>query len=131
MDSRPLLSVVIPVLDEADGLPELRERLNAQLGLIEGETEVVYVDDGSSDGSAELIESWIGEGDNAVLVSLSRNFGMEIAMSAGLDEASGEHVVLMHADLQDPPELIPQMLGARRRGRTSCTRGGSGARRAA
>jgi dolichol-phosphate mannosyltransferase len=116
MDSRPLLSVVIPVLDEADGLPELRERLDAQLALIEGETEVVYVDDGSSDGSAQLIESWIGEGDSAVLVSLSRNFGMEIAMSAGLDEASGEHVVLMHADLQDPPELIPQMLGAAQEG---------------
>ena len=116
MDSRPLLSVVIPVLDEADGLPELRERLHGQLALIEGETEVVYVDDGSSDGSAQLIESWIGEGDSAVLVSLSRNFGMEIAMSAGLDEASGEHVVLMHADLQDPPELIPQMLGAAQEG---------------
>ena len=116
MDSRPLLSVVIPVLDEADGLPELRERLDAQLALIEGETEVVYVDDGSSDGSAQLVELWIGEGDNAVLVSLSRNFGMEIAMSAGLDEASGEHVVLMHADLQDPPELIPQMLGAAQEG---------------
>ena len=116
MDSRPLLSVVIPVLDEADGLPELRERLHGQLALIEGETEVVYVDDGSSDGSAQLVESWIGEGDSAVLVSLSRNFGMEIAMSAGLDEASGEHVVLMHADLQDPPELIPQMLGAAQEG---------------
>jgi len=115
-DSRPLLSVVIPVLDEEEALPELRERLLAQLGEIDGETEVVYVDDGSSDGSAALIESWIEQGDRAVLIALSRNFGMEIAMSAGLDEAAGRHVVLMHADLQDPPELIPQMLTAAREG---------------
>jgi len=111
-DSRPLLSVVIPVLDEQEGLPELRERLQAQLAGIDGETEVVYVDDGSIDDSAALIESWIEQGDRAVLIELSRNFGMEIAMSAGLDEAAGRHVVLMHADLQDPPELIPQMLAA-------------------
>ena len=115
-DSRPLLSVVIPVLDEADGLPELRRRLNEQLGQIDGPTEVIYVDDGSSDNSAALVESYIADGDQAVLVGLSRNFGMDIAMSAGLDEARGEYVAVMHADLQDPPELIPQMLEAAREG---------------
>ncbi len=114
-DFRPLLSVVIPVHDEEEVLPELRERL-AEMGPIEGGVEVVYVDDGSSDGSAKLIESWIREGDHAVLIQLSRNFGMEIAMSAGLDEARGEYVALMHADLQDPPELIPQMITAAREG---------------
>ena len=67
-----------------------------------------------------------------VLVQLSRNFGMEIAMSAGLDHARGDYVVLMHADLQDPPELIPDMLGARPRRRpTWCSRAASGATRAA
>ena len=111
-DSPPLLSVVIPVLDEADGLPELRRRLNEQLAQVDGETEVIYVDDGSTDGSAALVESYIAEGDPAVLVALSRNFGMDVAMSAGLDQARGRYVALMHADLQDPPELIPQMLGA-------------------
>ena len=115
-DSRPLLSVVIPVLDEADGLPELRRRLNEQLGQIDGPTEVIYVDDGSTDDSAALVESYIADGDQAVLVVLSRNFGMDIAMSAGLDEARGEYVAVMHADLQDPPELIPQMLAAAREG---------------
>ncbi len=114
-DFRPLLSVVIPVHDEEEVLPELRERL-AEMGPIEGGVEVVYVDDGSSDGSAKLIESWIEPGDHAVLIQLSRNFGMEIAMSAGLDEARGEYVALMHADLQDPPELIPQMITAAREG---------------
>ena len=115
-ESRPLLSVVIPVFDEEEGLPELRERLTAQLADVEGGVEIVYVDDGSSDGSARLIESWIEAGDPVVLIALSRNFGMEIAMSAGLDEASGEYVALMHADLQDPPELIPQMLAVARDG---------------
>jgi dolichol-phosphate mannosyltransferase len=111
-----VLSVVVPVLDEEEGLPELRERLTTQLGGLEGGVEFVFVDDGSTDGSAAMIESWIEAGDPAVLISLSRNFGMEIAMSAGLDEARGDHVVLMHADLQDPPELVPQMLEAARGG---------------
>jgi dolichol-phosphate mannosyltransferase len=115
-ESRPLLSVVIPVFDEEEALPELRERLAAQFDGLEGGVEIVYVDDGSSDGSARLIESWIEAGDPAVLISLSRNFGMDIAMSAGLDEARGEYVALMHADLQDPPELIPQMLATAREG---------------
>jgi glycosyltransferase involved in cell wall biosynthesis len=111
-ESRPLLSVVIPVFDEEEALPELRERLSAQLASLDGDVEIVYVDDGSRDGSARLIESWVQAGDPAVLIALSRNFGMEIAMSAGLDEARGQYVALMHADLQDPPELIPQMLAA-------------------
>jgi dolichol-phosphate mannosyltransferase len=74
------------------------------------DVEVVIVDDGSTDGSVIYIERWIADASNVLLVKLSRNFGMEIAMSAGLDHASGENVVLMHADLQDPPELIPEML---------------------
>ena len=115
-DSPPLLSVVIPLLDEAHGLPELRRRVNEQLGQVGGPTEVIYVDDGSTDDSAALVESYIADGDQAVLVALSRNFGMDVAMSAGLDEARGEYVALMHADLQDPPELLPQMLAATREG---------------
>ena len=114
-DSRPLLSVVIPVHNEEEVLPELRERLG-QLASLEGDVEIIYVDDGSRDRSAELIESWIRAGDQVVLIELSRNFGMEIAMSAGLDEARGEYVALMHADLQDPPELIPEMVAAARDG---------------
>lgn len=107
---RPRLSVVIPCLNEEAGLPELRVRLSTALAKVEDGYELVVVDDGSTDGSVEYVERWIAEARNVVLVKLSRNFGMDIAMSAGIDHAAGETVVLMHADLQDPPELIPEML---------------------
>jgi polyisoprenyl-phosphate glycosyltransferase len=106
----PLVSVVIPVHDEEAGLPELRRRLTASLNELHDDYEVVCVDDGSTDGSARLVESWAAEDERIVLVQLSRNFGMEIAMTAGLDYSRGRYVVIMHADLQDPPELIPEML---------------------
>jgi glycosyltransferase involved in cell wall biosynthesis len=106
----PTVSVVIPVLDEEAGLPELHRRLRDALGAVAH--EIVYVDDGSTDGSASLIEGWAASEPGVTLVALSRNFGMEVAMSAGLDHARGEQVVIMHADLQDPPELIPDMLAA-------------------
>ncbi len=107
---QPVLSVVVPVLDEQAGLEELHRRLGAALSEIHGATEIVYVDDGSTDRSAAIIEAWAADDAGVTLVQLSRNFGMEIAMSAGIDHARGRNVVLMHADLQDPPELIPQML---------------------
>jgi polyisoprenyl-phosphate glycosyltransferase len=109
----PLLSVVVPVFDEEEGLPELHRRLTATLSTLDGQAEIVYVDDGSSDGSAGLIGDWArGAPVEIALVKLSRNFGMEAAMSAGLDYARGQYVALMHADLQDPPELLPEMLEA-------------------
>jgi glycosyltransferase involved in cell wall biosynthesis len=107
---QPVLSVVVPVLDEQAGLEELHRRLGDALSEVPGPTEIVYVDDGSTDLSAAIIEAWAADDDGVTLVQLSRNFGMEIAMSAGIDHARGRNVVLMHADLQDPPELIPQML---------------------
>jgi glycosyltransferase involved in cell wall biosynthesis len=106
----PLISVVVPVFNEEQVLPELHERLKAALADVDGTYEVVYVDDGSTDGSAEIAAAWARSEDNVTLVQLSRNFGMEIAMSAGLDHVRGAYTVLMHADLQDPPELIPDML---------------------
>jgi polyisoprenyl-phosphate glycosyltransferase len=116
-DDVPLLSVVVPVLNEEDNLPELHRRLSESVGSWTSAAEVVYVDDGSTDRSTELIRGWIdGAALEVVLVKLSRNFGMEIAMSAGLDHARGAYVALMHADLQDPPELLPEMLSAAQEG---------------
>jgi glycosyltransferase involved in cell wall biosynthesis len=102
------VSVVVPVLDEEAALPELHRRVRAALGGVPH--EIVFVDDGSTDSSAAVIEELAAREDGIVLVQLSRNFGMEVAMSAGLDHARGDRVVIMHADLQDPPELIPEML---------------------
>jgi polyisoprenyl-phosphate glycosyltransferase len=116
MSGAPSLSVVIPVFNEEDVLPELQRRLDAALGGVDGGYEIVYVDDGSHDSSAAMIEELSRERDHVVLVRLSRNFGMEIAMSAGLDHARGAFVALCHADLQDPPELIPDMLACARDG---------------
>lgn len=113
MDTVPLLSVVVPVLNEAGSLPELHRRLSDVLAGLDGPGEIVYVDDGSTDQSVAIIERWLREpAPGVVLVKLSRNFGMEVAMSAGLDHARGDNVALMHADLQDPPELLPEMLAA-------------------
>jgi len=108
MSDRPLISVVVPILDEEAVLGELHRRVTTALAGIPH--EIVFVDDGSTDRSAALIEGLAERDGGIVLVQLSRNFGMEVAMSAGLDHAGGDHVVLMHADLQDPPELVPEML---------------------
>jgi polyisoprenyl-phosphate glycosyltransferase len=115
--SRPdedlLISVVVPVFNEEASLPELHRRLTETLLALDGRAEILYVDDGSSDGSIELLRGWVKTSAIETLaVKLSRNFGMEVAMSAGLDEARGRYVALMHADLQDPPELLPEMLKA-------------------
>ena len=109
-DPEPLLSVVVPVYNEEEGIPELRRRVTAALTDLDGGHEIVLVDDCSKDRSAELIEEWAALDQRVVLVQLSRNFGMEIAMTAGLDYARGRYTAIMHADLQDPPELIPEML---------------------
>jgi polyisoprenyl-phosphate glycosyltransferase len=110
LPATPLLSIVVPVYDEEGSLPELHERLAQVRAEVDGGVEVVYVDDGSTDRSAAIVEAWAGAEAGVTLVQLSRNFGMEVAMSAGIDQSRGDWVVLMHADLQDPPELIPQML---------------------
>ena len=113
----PLLSVVVPVLNEEANLPELHSRLVESLAGHGGPIEVIYVDDGSTDRSSELIASWTADsGFEIVLVKLSRNFGMEVAMSAGLDQSQGDYVALMHADLQDPQELLPEMLATAQAG---------------
>lgn len=106
----PAVSVVIPCYNEAAGLAELRARIESAMTALDGNYEVVIVDDGSVDDSLAIIEEWVAQAPHVVLVKLSRNFGMDIAMSAGLEYARGRNMVLMHADLQDPPELIPDMV---------------------
>ena len=105
-----LLSVLVPVYNEIDVLPEFHRRLTGVLRNCIGPYEVMYVNDGSTDGSLAWIERLCAEDPDVALVDLSRNFGKEIAMAAGLDHVRGEAVVVIDADLQDPPELIPRLI---------------------
>ncbi len=111
-----MLSVVVPMSNEADNNGPFFERLERVLSGLDEGYEVVCVDDGSSDASAER---WLEERQrNAAikLVRLSRNFGKELALTAGLDHAMGAAVVVIDADQQDPPELIPELLAKGREG---------------
>ncbi len=111
----PNLSVVIPSFNEAENLAELLPRLVKMLDDLVPAWEVVLVDDGSSDETGELLEQWCRKpGFRAI--QLSRNFGKEAAITAGLDGARGDAAVIMDADLQHPPELIEEMIEGWRAG---------------
>jgi glycosyltransferase involved in cell wall biosynthesis len=114
--SAPELSLVIPVFNEEAVIPELRRRLCEFLGGIDTTWEVVFVDDGSRDQSRTLLEDLCRSDDRFGLVALSRNFGHQVAITAGVDYAHGDAVVIMDADLQDPPEVVKEMLDKYREG---------------
>lgn len=103
-----LLSVVAPVFNEQDTLPEFYSRVTRALEDLQ--FELVLVDDGSTDRTREILTRLAAEDPRVRVVCLSRNFGHQNALTAGLDHASGSAVVMLDADLQDPPELIPTML---------------------
>ncbi|MES3004035.1 MAG: glycosyltransferase family 2 protein [Pseudomonadota bacterium] len=114
--ARPVVSVVVPAYNEADVLPEFHRRLASVLDAVDGACEMIYVDDGSTDSSLGVMHDIASRDARAVVVALSRNFGKEAAMTAGLEHASGEAVIVIDADLQDPPEEIPAMLAQWREG---------------
>lgn len=103
-----LLSVVVPVYNEADGLHALRAKLTAALANLD--FECILVDDGSSDATPDIVRGFAREDPRFKLVGLSRNFGHQAAISAGLAFSNGACVAVMDADLQDPPELLPDMV---------------------
>ena len=109
-DSRRSLSVVVPVYNEKEVLGEFHRRLCTVLATLDMNSQVIYVNDGSSDGSLELIHELDTQGARVQLVDLSRNFGKEIALTAGIDHADSDAVIVIDADLQDPPELIPELI---------------------
>src|SRR5580765_1862071 len=105
------LSVGVPVFNEQEGIRALLDRLLSVLdGIPGGPHEVVLVDDGSTDGSRRLMEEAAQRDRRLKIVVLSRNFGHQAALGAALDYSTGDAVVLMDADLQDPPEVIPEFL---------------------
>ncbi len=110
------ISVVVPVYNEEESVPELHRRLTDVLGRVAASYEIVLVDDGSHDRSWELIRELAGKDSRVRGLSFSRNFGHQMAFTAGLDHVDGDAVVIMDADLQDPPEVIPELVARWREG---------------
>ncbi|TYC55410.1 glycosyltransferase family 2 protein [Marinobacter sp. BW6] len=114
--SNPVLSIIIPVHNEADVIPTLLKRLDLACRQLPGQVELLFVDDGSRDNSVAQLLRARDRYSGIRVLELSRNFGKEAAVTAGLENARGDAVVLMDADLQDPPELIPRMVRAWQKG---------------
>ncbi len=111
-----LLSLVIPVFDEEEALPCLFEAIRPVLDSMDCEHEIVFIDDGSRDGTRRLLADAAKVDPRVKVLAFSRNFGHQAAITAGLDFASGDVVVVMDADLQDPPGLLPEMVALYRQG---------------
>jgi dolichol-phosphate mannosyltransferase len=103
-------SIVIAVYNEAAVLPALYARLAKVMDGLEGASEVIFVNDGSHDASAAILRQLRTSDPRVKIITLSRNFGQQFAFTAGLDYCSGEAIILMDADLQDPPEVIPELI---------------------
>ena len=111
-----LYSVVIPVYNESEVLPILYRRLTQVMEGLGESYEIIFVNDGSTDASRTLLWELRAKDERVKLISFSRNFGHQIAITAGLDYSSGQAVIVMDADLQDPPEVIPRMIEEQRVG---------------
>lgn len=106
----PVFSIVVPAYNEATGLEALHARLSSVMNQIGDAWEVVYVNDGSTDATLDVLHRLHARDPSVALVNLSRNFGKEIATTAGLDHTTGQAVIVIDADLQDPPEIIPELV---------------------
>jgi dolichol-phosphate mannosyltransferase len=114
--ARPEVSFVIPVLDEREVIDELHRRLDGVMAELDVPCEVVIVDDGSTDGTHEAVAALHERDPRIKLLRLSRNFGHQAAITAGLDHALGDAIVIMDGDLQDPPEVAIEMVRKWREG---------------
>ena len=117
----PMYSIVVPMYNEEAIVGELGYRLSAVMDEVEGPCEAILVDDGSRDATYPLMLELRSMDPRFKVIELSRNFGHQVAITAGLDVAGGEAVMIMDGDLQHPPELIHQFIELWRRGTTSCT----------
>jgi|BioPla2DNA2_1021312.scaffolds.fasta_scaffold00195_22 dolichol-phosphate mannosyltransferase len=113
---KPELSVVVPVFNEEEVITATQQRLAAVLSALQLPYEIIYVDDGSTDRTAEIIRPWCLADGKVKLISFSRNFGHQTAITCGMDYAAGDAIVIIDADLQDPPEVIPQLIEKWREG---------------
>ncbi|GAK60015.1 glycosyl transferase family 2 [Candidatus Vecturithrix granuli] len=105
------ISLVFPVYNEEQVLPALFERVESLSRLLAGyELEIIFVNDGSHDGSLQLMQHFQARYPHCTILDFSRNFGHQVAITAGMDFATGDAIMLLDADLQDPPEILPQFL---------------------
>ena len=110
-DSKPIShSIVIPVFNEEAVLPVLLRRLDLLLARLHGPAEAIFVDDGSSDSSPVVLQALAKRDPRFRYIGLSRNFGHQVAITAGMDAAQGKAIIVMDADLQDPPEVVEQLI---------------------
>ena len=110
MSSKPVFSIVAPVWNEADSLPEFLLSVTEVMAKSSDSWEFIIVDDGSSDGSTDILLKHAEQDEHIKPVIFARNFGHQIAVTAGLDYSRGKAVVIIDADLQDPPEVIPELI---------------------
>ena len=115
-DKRPVISVIVPIFNEEEVIPELHRRMAAVLGNIGQPWELVCVNDGSRDASLSMLLSLREQDARVKIINFSRNFGHQIAITAGMDYALGDAIAIIDADLQDPPELIGEMFDKWREG---------------
>ncbi len=115
-ETTPTLSIIVPFFNEQEVLETFHQRLTVVLDSLSESCEIVYVDDGSDDNSLNIARNFVESTTHIRCITLSRNFGKESAMSAGLEHSYGEAIIVIDADLQDPPELIPEMLAKWREG---------------
>src|SRR2546421_11533666 len=111
-----MISVVVPIFNEEEILAELRRRMTSALDSIGDAWELILVNDGSRDRSSEMLRCMHDEDPRIKVINLSRNFGHQPAVTAGIHHARGDCVVLIDGDLQDPPEIIPQMVTSWKQG---------------
>jgi glycosyltransferase involved in cell wall biosynthesis len=106
----PLYSLIVPIFNEEETLPALYNRISRVMEDLDGESELILVNDGSRDGSLALLRQLQNQDPRVCYLSLARNFGHQIAVTAGLNFARGQAAIILDADLQDPPELIPHLI---------------------
>lgn len=112
----PKYSLVIPIYNEEVTIPALYQRVSAVMNRLDGSAELILINDGSTDRTLELLRGLHDRDDRVIYLSLARNFGHQIAVTAGLNYVRGKAIIVLDADLQDPPELIPDLIALWRQG---------------
>lgn len=110
VEGKPYVSVLIPVLNEEESLPELQNRLYDVLEQLNRPYEIIYINDGSTDSTQNILEGFHGRSDKVKVIEFNKNYGQHMALFAGFEHASGDIIITIDADLQNPPEEIPRLV---------------------